>query len=117
MKLHPISDYNIVDTAIDTTADFPEATWEYWAVSVKMSNDALNSTIRFIKGVIDTEIDHTSTNNTHFLDLETGATFIGHSRDSDQVTQHVMHGLIYNFYIDRGFYSKGDIQLHYGNTG
>ena len=49
-----------------------------------MENDALNSTIRIIKGVTDTEIDHTSTNNTHFVDLATGGTFIGHSRDINQ---------------------------------
>ena len=112
-----ISDYNNSDLAKDTTTNFPEGTWEYWAVSVKMSDDALNSTIRFIKGVTTSEIDYTSTGNTHFLDLETGQTFIGHSRDADKNAEYIMHGLIYNFHIDHGFYTTGDAALHYGNTG
>ena len=28
-----------------------------------------------------------------------------------------MSGFVYNFYIDLGFYAKGDPELHYGNTG
>ena len=28
-----------------------------------------------------------------------------------------MHGLIYNFHIDHGFYPKGNAALHYGNSG
>ena len=112
-----IDNYSISDTATDSTADFPQASWEYWAISVKMNNDAINSTIRFIKGVTNTELDHTPNNGTHFIDTSTGQTFIGHSRDADKNAQNHMHGLIYNFHIDRGFYNLGDAELHYGNSG
>ena len=82
-----------------------------------MSADALNTTIRFIKGIADTEIDQTLSTGALFEDLVTGSTRIGSSRGATKVAEDHFVGLIYDFHIDHGFYAKEATALHYGNTG
>ena len=107
-----LTDYEYVDTG-----DFPQTSWEYWAVSVQMNSDAVTSNVRFIKGVSDTEVTTTPTNDTHFVDMAGGgAAFIGNERDVDMTPQNHVHALIYNFFIDHSYHAKGDAALHYGNT-
>ena len=39
----------------DEVSIFPKNVWEYWAVSVMMNDDSVHSTVRFIKGVANTQ--------------------------------------------------------------
>ena len=115
------------DTFVDTN-NFPQATWEYWAVSVQMNADAVHSTVRIILGVSNTQsADLVSSSDVYFVDetenggwtSDGGSNFIGTGQQNgaQDTHEHIMSGFVYNFYIDRGFYALGDPELHYGNTG
>ena len=92
-------------------------TWEYWAVSVKMNDNAQDSNVRIIRGVDNSEVEATTSQSGGYFIDRGGKLTLGCAHDSNRNLTTPFHGFIYNFHIDRGYYTLGDTELHYGNTG